>query len=106
MANMSQLMQQAQKMQEKMKEIQETLEKAEFTGQSGGGLVNVIINGKYSVKAMEIDPSLMSEDKEVVEDLVAAAFNDAVCKVEEGSKQGLSGLADGFGLPPGFKMPF
>ncbi|WOG29960.1 YbaB/EbfC family nucleoid-associated protein [Endozoicomonas sp. 8E] len=103
---MGNLMKQAQKMQEDMQRIQEELANAEVTGESGAGLVKVIMNGRHDVKDVQIDPSLMQEDKEMLEDLLAAAVNDAVRKVEENSKDKMSGLTAGMGLPPGFKMPF
>ncbi|WP_257253972.1 MULTISPECIES: YbaB/EbfC family nucleoid-associated protein [unclassified Endozoicomonas] len=103
---MGNLMKQAQKMQEDMQRIQEELANAEVIGESGAGLVKVIMNGRHDVKDVQIDPSLMQEDKEMLEDLLAAAVNDAVRKVEENSKDKMSDLTAGMGLPPGFKMPF
>lgn len=103
---MGNLMKQAQKMQEDMQRIQEELANAEVIGESGAGLVKVIMNGRHDVKDVQIDPSLMKEDKEMLEDLLAAAVNDAVRKVEENSKDKMSDLTAGMGLPPGFKMPF
>ncbi len=104
--NLSELMKQAQKMQEQLQKQQEALANAEVTGQSGAGLVKVVMNGRHDVKRVELDNSLMTEDKEILEDLLAAAVNDAVRKVEEQNKSSLSGLAEGMGFPPGFKMPF
>ncbi|WP_252179617.1 YbaB/EbfC family nucleoid-associated protein [Endozoicomonas sp. 4G] len=103
---MGNLMKQAQKMQEDMQRIQEELANAEVTGESGAGLVKVVMTGRHDVKDVQIDPSLMEEDKEMLEDLLAAAVNDAVRKVEENSKDKMGGLTSGMGLPPGFKMPF
>lgn len=103
---MGNLMKQAQKMQEDMQRIQEELANAEVIGESGAGLVKVIMNGRHDVKDVQIDPSLMQEEKEMLEDLLAAAVNDAVRKVEENSKDKMSDLTAGMGLPPGFKMPF
>ena len=103
---MGNLMKQAQKMQDDMQKIQEELANAEVTGESGAGLVKVVMTGRHDVKCVDIDPSLMEEDKEMLEDLLAAAVNDAVRKVEENSKDKMSGLTSGMGLPPGFKMPF
>ncbi|WP_062270436.1 YbaB/EbfC family nucleoid-associated protein [Endozoicomonas arenosclerae] len=103
---MGNLMKQAQQMQEDMQRIQEELANAEVTGESGAGLVKVVMTGRHDVKRVDIDPSLMEEDKEMLEDLLAAAVNDAVRKVEENSKDKMSGLTSGMGLPPGFKMPF
>ncbi len=104
--NMSKLMQQAQKMQDQMKKMQEEQEKLEVTGESGAGLVKVTMTGKHDVKRVEIDPSLLSEDKEILEDLLAAAVNDAVRRVEENNKNSMSEMTQGLNLPPGFKFPF
>jgi hypothetical protein len=104
--NMSELMKQAQKMQEQLQKQQEAIAMAEVTGESGAGMVKVLMNGRHDVKRVQLDDSLMSEDKEILEDLLAAAVNDAVRKIEDSNKNTLSGLAEGMGLPPGFKMPF
>ncbi len=98
------LMRQAQKMQEEMARAQEELARLDIEGQAGGGLVRVTINGRHEVRRVEIDDSLMSEDKEMLEDLVAAAFNDAVQKAEATMKEKLSGLTAGIDLPPGMKL--
>jgi len=106
---MAGLMKQAQQMQEKMQKMQEELANAEVTGQSGGGLVSVVMTGRHDVKRVSIDQSLMStdeDDKEVLEDLIAAALNDAVRKVEQSSQEKMGGMTAGMQLPPGFKMPF
>lgn len=103
---MAGLMKQAQEMQEKMQKMQEELANAEVTGQSGAGLVSVVMNGRHDVKRVNLDDSLMTEDKEILEDLVAAAFNDAVRKLENNSKEKMAGLTQGMNLPDGFKMPF
>ncbi len=100
------LMQQAQKMQADMQKAQEDLSKAEVRGESGAGLVSVIMNGRHDVKRVSIDDSVFSEDKEVLEDLLAAAVNDAVRKVEAHNRDAMSGLTAGLNLPDGFKMPF
>ncbi len=100
------LMQQAQQMQEKMKQMQEDVAKMEVSGESGGGMVKITMTGRHDVKRVELDDSLLSEDKEILEDLIAAAVNDAVRKVEQSSQQGMSGLTEGLNLPPGFKLPF
>jgi DNA-binding YbaB/EbfC family protein len=100
------LMKQAQQMQEKVQKIQEQLANAEVTGESGAGLVKVLMTGRHDVKRVQIDPSLMSEDKEVLEDLLAAAVNDAVRRVENNQKDKMSSLTAGMPLPPGFKLPF
>jgi len=104
--NMGDMMKQAQKMQEEMQKQQEEIANAEVTGESGAGMVKVLMNGRHDVKKVEIEDSLMSEEKELLEDLLAAAVNDAVRKIEEKSKSSMSGLAAGMGLPAGFKMPF
>ena len=106
MENMGDLMQKAQKMQEEMKKAQEEAAKAEITGESGAGLVKVTMNGRHDVRKVEIDPSLLTEEKDILEDLLAAAVNDAVRRVEENQKEQMSGMMSGMGLPPGFKMPF
>ena len=106
MNNMGDLMKKAQQMQEQMQKAQEEIAKAEVTGESGAGLVKVTMNGRHDVKKVEIDPSLLSEDKEILEDLLAAAVNDAVRKVEQNSQDKMSGMTAGMQLPPGFKMPF
>ena len=106
MNNMGDLMKKAQQMQEQMQKAQEEIAKAEVTGESGAGLVKVTMNGRHDVKKVEIDPSLLSEDKEILEDLLAAAVNDAVRRVEANQKDKRSGMMSGMGMPPGFKMPF
>lgn len=100
------LMKQAQQMQEKMKTVQEEIAKTEVTGKSGGGMVAVTMTGRHDVRKVEIDDSLMSEDKEILEDLIAAAVNDAVRRLEENQKEKMSELTSGMPLPPGFKLPF
>lgn len=99
------LMKQAQQMQEQMQQAQEQLASKEVLGESGAGMVKVTMNGRHDVKRVTIDASLMNEDKEMLEDLLAAAVNDAVRKVEAGNKDALSGLASGIDLSK-FKMPF
>ncbi len=98
------IMKQAQKMQESMVKAQEELAQVEVTGESGGGMVSIVMTGKHEVKRLAIDDSLFADDKDMLEDLIAAAINDAVKKVGEASKDKMSGLAGG--LPPGFKLPF
>jgi DNA-binding YbaB/EbfC family protein len=101
------LMKQAQKMQEDMQKAQEEIANMEISGQSGGGLVSVVINGKHECKRVTIDESLMEDDdKEMVEDLVAAAFNDAAQRLASESKDKMSGITQGMNLPPGMKLPF
>src|SRR3990167_2962484 len=102
---MAGLMKQAQQMQEKMQKMQEELANAEVTGQSGAGLVSVVMTGRHDVKRVSLDDSLMQEDKEILEDLIAAAVNDAVRKVEQNSQDKMSGMTAGMQLPPGKKCP-
>lgn len=104
--NMGDLMKQAQKMQEQMQKAQEELANAECTGEAGGGLIKVTMTGRHDVRKVQIDDSLMSEDKEILEDLLAAAVNDAVRRIEQNNQEKMSGLTAGLGIPPGFKMPF
>ena len=104
--NIGQLMKQAQMMQEKMRLMQEQLASLEVEGQSGAGLVKIVMTCKNDVKRVSIDPSLLADDKDMLEDLVAAAFNDAVRKAEATAAEKMSGLTAGMALPPGFKMPF
>lgn len=99
------LMKQAQAMQENMKRAQDELASIEVEGQSGAGLVKVVMTCKHDVKRVVIDPSLLADDKDMLEDLVAAAFNDAVRRVEATQQQKMAGLTGGM-LPPGFKLPF
>jgi nucleoid-associated protein EbfC len=103
--NIAQLMQQAQKMQENMQRAQEELARLEVTGQSGGGMVNVTISGRMECRKVRIDPSVMA-DPEMAEDLIAAAFNDAVNKVNAESQARMSAATAGMPIPPGMKMPF
>lgn len=100
------LMKQAQAMQDNMKKMQEQLASVEVEGQAGAGMVKVIMTCKNDVKRVTIDPSLLGEDKDMLEDLVAAAFNDAVRKAEATSNEKMSGMTAGLPLPPGFKLPF
>ncbi|HGJ5875767.1 MAG TPA: YbaB/EbfC family nucleoid-associated protein [Arsenophonus sp.] len=100
------LMKQAQQMQEKMQKVQEEIANMEVTGESGASLVKVTINGAHNCRRIEIDPSLIGDDKEMVEDLIAAAFNDAVRRIEEAQKEKMANVSNGMQLPPGFKMPF
>lgn len=102
----SEMMEQAQKMQADMQKAQADLANAEITGESGAGLVSVVMTGRHDVKRVSIDDSVLSEDKEVLEDLLAAAVNDAVRKVEASNQNAMSELTAGLNLPPGFKMPF
>jgi len=104
--NIGQLMKQAQQMQENMRRMQEQLGTLEVEGQSGAGMVKVQMNCKHEVKRVSIDPSLLGEDREMLEDLVAAAFNDAARRVESTIAEKMSGMTAGLGLPAGFKLPF
>ena len=103
---LSGLMKQAQAMQDNMKKMQDELASVEVEGQSGAGLVKITITCKFGVKRVVIDPSLLAEDKDMLEDLVAAAFNDAVRKAEVTSAEKMAGITAGMPLPAGFKMPF
>jgi len=100
------LMKQAQQMQEKMAKMQEKASNAEVTGESGAGMVQVVMTGRHDVKKVTIDPSLLTEEKDFLEDLLAAAVNDAVRKVESETKSAMKSMTGGMDLPPGFKMPF
>lgn len=100
------LMKQAQQMQENMKKVQEELATLEVEGQSGAGMVKVVMTCRHDVKRVTLDPSLLGDDKEMLEDLIAAAVNDAVRRVEAKTQEKLSGFTAGMGLPPGFNLPF
>ena len=100
------LMKQAQQMQDNMRKMQEQLASVEVEGQSGAGMVKVTMTCKHDVKRISIDPSLIGDDKEMLEDLVAAAVNDAVRRVEATVQEKMSGFTSGMGLPPGMELPF
>jgi hypothetical protein len=100
------LMKQAQQMQENMKRVQEELGTIEVEGQAGAGLVKVLMTCKHAVKRVTIDPSLVGEDKDMLEDLVMAAMNDAVAKAEATTQAKMAGFAQGLNLPPGMNLPF
>jgi len=100
------LMKQAQQMQENMRKVQEELAAIEVEGQSGAGMVKVLMTCRHDVKRVTIDQSLLTDDKEMLEDLVAAAFNDAVRRADATSQERMSGFTSGLGLPPGMKFPF
>lgn len=100
------MMKQAQQLQEEMQKAQEEIAQMEVTGEAGAGLVSVVVNGKNEVRKVSIDPSLFEDDREMVEDLVAAAMNDAVNKVRSESEERMSSMAQGMGLPAGMKLPF
>lgn len=106
MTDLNEIMKQAKQMQEQFQKAQEDLANLIVSGESGAGLVRVDINGRNDVKKVELDDSLMSEDKEVIEDLLAAAVNDAVRKLEEKKKESLGGMAGNLTMPEGFKFPF
>ncbi|MDH5444619.1 MAG: YbaB/EbfC family nucleoid-associated protein [Gammaproteobacteria bacterium] len=105
MKGIGNLMKQAQQMQEKMQKAQEEIANLEVTGNAGGGLVSVVMTGRHDIKRVNIDDSVM-DDKEMLEDLIAAAVNDAVRQVEKQTQDQFSGMGAGLNLPPGFKLPF
>ncbi len=100
------MMKKAQEMQENMQNAQKELANQEVIGESGGGLVKVLMRGTHEINRVTIDPSLVGDDKEMLEDLVAAAVNDAVHKVAKSNQQAMQEMTAGLNLPPGFKMPF
>ena len=100
------IMKQAQKMQENMQRVQEELAAMEVTGQAGGNLVSVVMNGRHEVKRVSIDDSLLGEDRDMLEDLIAAAVNDAVHRVEKTTQEKMAAATAGMPLPPGMKLPF
>ncbi|MFP4602724.1 MAG: YbaB/EbfC family nucleoid-associated protein [Halochromatium sp.] len=100
------MLKQAQKLQEDMKNSQERLANEEYLGESGGGMVKITMSGRHEVKRVEIDPALMDDDKEMLEDLLAAAFNDAARRVAERAQESMAELTAGLPLPPGMKLPF
>ena len=107
MNNFKDMMKKAQEMQKKVQEMQVSLSNLEVEGTSGGGMVKIIMNCKNEVKKIDIDPSIIKNDeKEVMEDLIVAALNDAKSKAEEKSQDEMKKLTGGIGLPPGMKMPF
>ena len=101
-----QLMKQAQQMQADMQKAQEEMANLTVTGESGAGMVKITMTCKYEVRALNIDDSLVGDDKEMLEDLIIAAFNDAVRRVEKTTQEKFSGMASGLSLPPGMKLPF
>jgi len=106
MTNFTDLISQAKKMQEKMKETQENLKKIEVEGLAGGGSIKVTMNGEGDLKKMFIDNKLLSESKEILEDLIVAAHNDAKLKLKQKTSEEISKVTGGIDLPPGFKLPF
>ncbi|MGI9343598.1 MAG: YbaB/EbfC family nucleoid-associated protein [Gammaproteobacteria bacterium] len=104
--DLGQLMKQAQKMQEEVQKAQDELASLEVTGEAGGGLVRLTMTGKHEVRKINIDDALIGEDREMLEDVLAAAFNDALRKVEKTVADKYSGMTAGLGLPGGLKLPF
>ncbi len=103
---LGQIMKQAQQMQANLQKAQEELASMEVAGEAGGGMVRVVMTGRHDVRRVSIDSALLEDDKEMLEDLVAAAVNDAVRKVEKTAQERMSGLTAGMGLPAGMKLPF
>ena len=103
---MGNIMRQAQKMQENVQKVQDEIASLEVEGQSGAGLVKITMTGRHDVKRVQIDDSLFEDDKEILEDLIAAAVNDAVRNIESTQKSKMDAATEGMPLPPGFKMPF
>ena len=106
MANFGNMMKQAEALQRNMQKALEEIAQMEVVGESGGGMVKVTMTGKHEVKGVQIEPTVIGDDREMLEDLIAAAINDAVRRVETESQQRMSSLMSGLRLPPGFKMPF
>ena len=106
MTDLNEIMKQAKKMQEQFQDAQAELKNVKVLGESGAGLVKISMTGRHDVSSVSLDQSLLSEDKEVIEDLVAAAVNDAVRKLEEKNKEALGGMAGNFKMPSDFKFPF
>lgn len=106
MANFGNMMKQAEALQRNMQKAQEEIGRMEVTGESGGGMVKVTMTGKHEVKRVQIEPAVIGEDREMLEDLIAAAINDAVRRVETEGQQRMSSMMSGLKLPPGMKLPF
>ncbi len=104
--NIGNMMKQAQQVQENMKKMQDELANVEVEGQSGAGMVKVVMTCRHDVKSVSIDDSLLGDDKDMLEDLIAAAMNDAVRRVESSTQEKMAELTSGMGLPPGMKLPF
>jgi DNA-binding YbaB/EbfC family protein len=104
--NIGNMMKQAQALQENMQKAQAEIAQMQITGESGGGMVKVTISGKHEVSRVQIEPAVISEDREMLEDLIAAAMNDAVHRLEAASQAKIASLMGGLQLPPGMKMPF
>jgi DNA-binding YbaB/EbfC family protein len=105
-ANMNQFVKQAQALQANMQKAQAEIANLEVTGESGGGMVKVMMNGRHEVKRVQIEPSVIGDDRDMLEDLIAAAINDAVHRLESASQAKLSAAMGGLSLPPGVKLPF
>lgn len=104
---MNQILQQAQKMQQKLQQAQQEVEKIEREGTSGGGMVKITLNGKFQARGLKVDPSLLKEEeRDVLEDLIVAAINDAHQKIEQASQETMNKVTAGMPLPPGMKLPF
>lgn len=103
---LGEMLKQAQRMQQNLQQVQEELASLEVVGSAGGGAVTVTLNGRYQARGVRIDRGFVDGDREMLEDLVAAAINDAVRRVEEMSRERMSDVASGLGLPPGLKLPF
>ena len=106
MFNMGNMMKQAELMQERLQKAQDEIAKMEVVGESGAGMVKITVTGNHEVRRVSIDDSLFTDDKDILEDLLAAAFNDAQRRIEEQSKEKLSAVTGGMQLPPGMKLPF
>jgi DNA-binding YbaB/EbfC family protein len=105
-ADLGQLMKQAQRMQAQMQKAQEELASVEVTGEAGGGMAKIRMSCRHEVRGIELDPALLGDDREMLEDVLVAAFNDALRKVERTTQERMSGMTAGLGLPPGMKLPF
>jgi DNA-binding YbaB/EbfC family protein len=106
MANMNNFVKQAQALQENMQKAQAEIANLEVTGEAGGGMVKLVMSGRHEVKRVQIEPSAFGEDREMLEDLIAAAINDAVHRVESASQAKMAAAMGGLSLPPGMKLPF
>ena len=104
--NIGNMMKQAQMLQANMQKVQAEIAAMEVTGESGGGMVRITMNGKHEARRVQIDPSVPLDDREMIEDLVAAAINDASQRVEQETQQRMASVMGGMNLPPGFKLPF
>ena len=106
MFNMGNMMKQAQMMQERLQKVQDEIAKMEVTGEFGAGMVKITITGSHEVRRVAIDDQIFGDDKEILEDLLVAAYNDAHRRIDEASKEKMSSVTDGMQLPPGMKLPF